>query len=61
MSSPLPLSTKEAILSIDLVTKPRSRFVEFFVLLVLLVRDDRTFRGCGVGERGAAEDADEGG
>ena len=52
---------EEAILSIDLVTKPRSRFVEFFVLLVLLVHDNRTFRGCGVGGRGAAEDANEGG
>ena len=52
---------EEAILSIDLVTKPRSRFVEFFVLLVLLVHDDGTFRGCGVGGRGAAKDANEGG
>ena len=44
---------------IDLVTEPRSQFVKFFVLPVLLDRDDEAFRGCGVGGRGAVENEDD--
>jgi hypothetical protein len=54
---------EEAILSIDLVTDPCSRFVEFLVLLRLLDLFDLTFRVCGGGGAGleVVEDVDDGG
>jgi hypothetical protein len=47
----------------DLVTDPRSWFVEFLVLLMLLDLFDLTFRVCGGGGAGreVAEDVDDGG